>query len=113
MGSDQFKISDPPASFLFKLWLLALAGLVAPWVAVHYWPDFTWVGKAERALNRSIDDREWHEPWQALDQKRFTSGWIRCGSLEDAIRLDQRVDDGHPHTGNLMLSEGGLAWRGQ
>ena len=111
MGSEHSKITDPPALFLFKLWLFALAGLVVPWLAVTYWPDFTWVGKAERALERSLDDREWQAPWEPIDQNRFAAGWIRCGSLEDAIRLDQRVDDGHPHSGNLILSEGGLTWR--
>lgn len=113
MGSEQIQIIDPPVSFLFKLWLLALAGLVLPWLAVTYWPDFTWVGQAERALKHSLDEGEWAEPWEAIDQNSFSSGWIRCGSLEDAIRLDQLVDDGHPHTGKLVLAEGGLAWRGQ
>ena len=113
MGSDKIHVIDPPLSFLFKLWLLAVAGLVLPWTAVHFWPDFGWVGQAERGLKKSLEDKKWHEPWQAIDQKSFSSGWIRCSSLEDAIRLDQKIDDGKPHSGKLVLSEGGLAWRGQ
>jgi len=112
MGSEQIHVVDPPVSFLIKLWLLALAGLVVPSVVVYFWPDLTWVGQAERSLKHSISSQEWQEPWQPIDQKTFSSGWIRCGSLEDAIRLDQRVDDGQPHTGKLVLAEGGVAWRG-
>ena len=113
MASDPIHVVDPPVSFLLKLWILALAGLVLPWIAVTYWPDFGWVGKAERSLKHSIAAGQWQEPWEPIDQKSFSSGWIRCSSLEDAIRLDQRIDDGLPHSGKLVLSEGGLAWRGQ
>lgn len=113
MGSDHIHVVDPPLSTLIKLWILALAGLGLPWVVVTYWPDFGWVGQAERSLKHSLAEGEWQEPWQAIDQKKFSSGWIRCNSLQDAIRLDQKVDDGLPHTGKLVLSEGGLAWRGQ
>ncbi|MGC9451045.1 MAG: hypothetical protein ACP5I4_06310 [Oceanipulchritudo sp.] len=113
MGSEEIQVVDPTASLLLKIWLLALVGLLAPTVVVMYWPDFTWVGKTERALNQSIRRRDWQEPWQPIDQKSFSSGWVRCGSLEDAVRLDQRVDDGHPHTGNLVLSEGGVTWLGR
>ena len=113
MGSEQIHIVDPPFSFIIKLWLLALVGLVGPSLAVRYWPDFSWVGKTERALKNSLENREWEDPWVPINQKEFSSGWVRCSSLEDAIRLDQRVDDGQPHTGRLVLSEGGIAWRGR
>ena len=113
MGSEKIHVVDPSASFLVKLWILALLGLVLPTAVATFWPDLTWVGKAERALHQSLDEQVWQDPWQAIDQKSFSSGWARCGSLEDAVRLDQRLDDGHPHTGRLVLSEGGVAWLGQ
>lgn len=111
MGSEHIHVVDPPVSTYLKLWLLALAGLVVPTVAVFYWPDLGWVGQAERAHQSSIETGTWQEPWQAIDQRGFSSAWIRCSSLEDAIKLDQQIDDGHLHTGKLVLSEGGLAWR--
>ena len=113
MGSKQIHVVDPSPSTLLKLWIVGLAGLVVPTLVVKFWPDFTWVGRAERALNHSLREGQWQEPWQAIDQKNFSSAWIRCSSLQDAVQLDQRVDDGQPHTGKLVLSEGGLAWRGQ
>ena len=112
MSSEKIHVVDPPISFLYKLWLLGLLGFVFPSAMLYIWPDFSWAGKAERSLKQSLARQEWQEPWVAIDQKTFSSGWIRCGSLEDAIRLDRLVDDGHPHTGKLILSEGGVAWRG-
>jgi len=111
MGSEQIHVIDPSSSFLFKLWLLALAGLVVPSLVAWAWPDFSWAGTAARAHRQSLAAGEWREPWEALDQNRFSSGWIRCTSLEDALALDRKIDDGHLHTGRLVLSEGGLAWR--
>ena len=90
MASDSIHVVDPPASIYLRLWLIAIVGLLAPPAVVLYWPDFGWV-----------------------DQTQCSSGWIRCESLEDAIKLDRRIDDGHPHTGILVLSEGGLAWRSE
>ncbi len=113
MGSDNIHVIEPPSFLLFTLWLLALAGLVVPFAAAHYWPDFGWVGQAERTLKTSLNEEKWEHPWQPIDQSTFSSGWIRCTSLEDAVKLDQKVDDGHLHTGALVLSEGGLTWRGQ
>lgn len=110
MASDHIHVVDPPASFYLKLLLFALAGLVGPSGVAYLWPDFSWVGKAERAHNQSIETGEWKDPWLPINQDVFSSGWIRCSSLEDAVRLDRRIDDGHLHTGRLSLSEGGLAW---
>ena len=112
MASEHIHVVDPPFSFHFKLWLLALAGLAVPTGVAYYWPDFGWVGQAERAHSSSLEQAKWVEPWQAIDQKTFSSGWIRCSSLEDAVKLDQKIDDGQLHTGRLVLAEGGLAWRG-
>ena len=113
MGSEHIHVVDPRTSVYIKLWLLALAGLAIPSVVAHFWPDFGWVGQTERALQHSLEEQKWIEPWQPIDQKTFSSGWVRCSNLEDAVKLDQQVDDGHLHTGRLVLSEGGLAWRGQ
>lgn len=113
MGSDNIHVIDLSSSLLIKLWLLALAGLAVPFAVDHYWPDFGWVGQAERTLKTSLSQEKWEHPWQPIDQNSFTSGWIRCASLEDALKLDQKVDDGHLHTGVLVISEGGLTWRGQ
>lgn len=110
MASDSIQVVDPPASIYLRLWLIAIVGLLAPSAVVLYWPDFGWVGKAARAHEASLKTEEWQDPWLPIDQTQFSSGWIRCGSLEDAIKLDKRIDDGHPHTGRLVLSEGGLAW---
>lgn len=110
MGSEQIHVVETSLSTLAKLWLIALVGLVVPGVVAHFWPDMSWAGKAERAHHNSLEDQEWKEPWEAIDQKLFSSGWIRCGSLEDALALDRKIDDGHLHTGQLVLSEGGLAW---
>jgi hypothetical protein len=111
MGSEHIHVVDPPVSVHIKLWLLALAGLAIPTAAAYFWPDFGWVGQTERALQKSIETSEWIDPWQPIDQTTFSSGWVRCSSLEDAVKLDQNIDDGHLHTGRLVLSEGGLTWR--
>jgi hypothetical protein len=79
-------------------------------VVALYWPDMSWAGQAERAHDRSQEQQRWMDPWQPIDQRNFSSGWIRCGSLEDALALDRKLDDGNLHSGNLILSEGGLAW---
>jgi hypothetical protein len=110
MGSEQIQVVDPPSSLIIKLWLLALAGLVIPTAIAYYWPEMGWVGKAERAHNRSIQEEQWQDPWEAIDQKVFSSGWLRCSSLEDALALDRSLDDGNLYTGKLVLSKGGLAW---
>lgn len=113
MGSEHIHVVDPPASVYVTLLLLALAGLAVPSAVAHFWPDFGWVGQTERALQHSLEEKKWIEPWKPIDQKTFSSGWVRCSSLEDAVKLDQQVDDGHLHTGRLVLSEGGLTWRAQ
>jgi hypothetical protein len=110
MGSEQIHVVDPPLSFLLKLWVFALLGLVVPSGIAWLWPDMSWAGKAERAHHQSIRRGVWVDPWQAIDQNSFSSAWIRCGSLEDALALDRKLDDGHLHTGRLVLAEGGLAW---
>jgi hypothetical protein len=110
MVSEQIHVVDPPLSLLLKLWLLALAGLIIPSVVDLYWPDMSWAGKAERAHERSQVKQEWLDPWQPIDQTTFSSAWIRCGSLEDALALDRKLDDGQLHSGKLILFEGGLAW---
>ena len=110
MGSEQIHVVDPSTSTLVKLWIFALAGLVVPTGVAYFWPDMSWAGQAERALEKSIDESQWQDPWEPIDQKAFSSGWVRCTSLEDALALDRKVDDGHLYTGNLVLSEGGLAW---
>lgn len=113
MVSDNIQVIQPPTFVLILLWLLALAGLVVPAAVVQYWPEFGWAWEAERTLKTSISQESWEHPWQPIDQSSFSSGWIRCSSLQDALKLDKKVDDGHLHTGNLVLSEGGLTWRGQ
>lgn len=113
MGSDHIRVIEPPTYILLLLWLFALAGVVVPAAAVHYWPDFGWVGEAERTLKTSLSQEKWEHPWQPIDQSSFSSGWIRCSSLENALKLDKKVDDGHLHTGTLVISEGGLTWRGK
>jgi hypothetical protein len=110
MGSEQIHVVDPSFSLLLKLWLLAVAGLVIPSVVVMYWPDMSWAGKAERAHHRSQVQQRWVDPWRPINQRTFSSGWIRCRSLEDALALDRKLDDGNLHSGKLILSEGGLAW---
>ena len=110
MGSEEIQVVDPSLSTLVKIWIIALAGLGVPSAVAYFWPDMSWAGQAERALEKSIDTSEWQEPWQPIDQKTFSSGWVRCTSLEDALALDRKVDDGHLHTGQLILAEGGLAW---
>ena len=110
MGSDSIHVIDLPTSVYLKLWLLAAMGLVVPSAIAYVWPDLGWVGKAERAHALSLKEKEWKDPWLPIDQTKFSSGWIRCSSLEDAVKLDSKIDDGHLHTGNLVLSEGGLAW---
>ena len=111
MSSEPIHVIDPSASVYLRLWLLALAGLVVPSAIAYFWPDLSWVGKAERAHELSLIEKAWKDPWLPIDQTQFSSGWVRCSSLEDAVRLDQIIDDGHLHTGKLVLSEGGLAWR--
>lgn len=110
MASEHIHVVEPSTSFLLKLWVLALLGLITPSVIIGAWPDMSWAGKAERAHRRSIQEEAWQEPWQPIDQEAFSSGWIRCASLEDALALDRKIDDGHLHKGNLVLAEGGVAW---
>lgn len=110
MGSDNIHVVDPPISLLLKLWFFAMAGLAVPKAVNQVWPDMSWAGRAERAHHRSMERMEWVEPWEPIDQTGFSSGWIRCGSLEEALALDKKLDDGHLHTGQLILSEGGVAW---
>lgn len=110
MGSDRIHVVDPSLATLAKIWFFALAGLVVPGGVVHYWLDMSWSGQTERAFEQSMELQTWQEPWEPIDQKSFSSGWVRCGSLEDALALDRKIDDGHLHTGRLVLSEGGLAW---
>lgn len=110
MGSEQIHVIDPPRSLIIKLWCLALLGLVVPAGIAAFWPDLSWAGKAARAFEASLESQAWEEPWQPIDQRTFSSGWIRCGSLQEALALDRKIDDGNLHTGQLILSEGGLAW---
>lgn len=110
MASDPIHVIDLPTSVYLKLWLFAVLGLVVPSAIAYFWPDMSWVGKTERAHIQSMKEGEWKDPWLPIDQTQFSSGWVRCASLEDAVRLDQKIDDGHLHKGNLVLSEGGLAW---
>ena len=110
MASDPIDLVDPPASTHLKLLLFVLAGLVVPSAIAFFWPDFGWVGNSERTHRQSIEAKAWQDPWLPIDQGEFSSGWIRCDSLENAVKLDQLIDDGHLHSGKLVLSEGGLAW---
>lgn len=106
------KTRDPKTSKLhLKFWLAALAGLVLPLLVVRIWPDRSWAATAASTLEASQKAGSWQDPWVSLERTGFGAGWIRCSSLEEALHLDEAVDDGHLHSGHLILSEGGLTWR--
>ena len=111
MVSEKKRETEKKDTLYLKLWLVAIAGLVIPPLAVHFWPDRSWAAFAESAFQASQTAQAWQEPWVSIDQKGFGPGWVRCASLEDALELDKRLDDGHLHSGKLILAEGGLAWR--
>ncbi len=110
MASEQVHVIDPSPGFLVSLWILALAGLFVPSTVEHLRPDLSWAGDAARTHRQSLSQKAWIEPWQPINQDAFSSAWIPCPSLEDALRLDQTLDDGFLDRGRLVLAEGGLAW---
>ena len=57
MASEPIHVIDPRASVYLRLWLLALAGLVVPSAIAYFWPDLSWVGKAERAHELSLTEK--------------------------------------------------------
>mgnify|MGYP006299569731 CR=1 FL=1 len=112
MGFRRSKAEPTTSSRYTKIWLLALAGLVVP-AAIKQWrPEAEWVREAEKSHRLSLREGGWQEPWQPIGTDRFSSSWIRCSSLDHALSLDRRIDDGNLYTGRLVLSEGGLAWLG-
>lgn len=93
-----------------RLWVAALAGLVAPLLMVRFWPEHSWAQEAAGAFQASQAAGDWVSPWVAVEQAAVDAGWIRCGSLRDALALDRKIDDGVLHSGRLVLAEGGLVW---
>ena len=85
MASDPIHVIDPSASVYLKLWLFALAGLVVPSAITYFWPDLSWVGKAERAHELSLTEKVWKDPWLPIDQTQFSSGWVRCAPVISAF----------------------------
>lgn len=110
MGSETRSEPAKPSISHLKLWLAALAGLVVPSLAVHFWPVQSWATSAEAAHRQSLAEESWQAPWVSIQKDGFGPAWIRCSTLEDALQLDEKIDDGHLHTGRLILAEGGLAW---
>jgi hypothetical protein len=97
----------------FNLWtiLLALAGLVIPsLLSLQFSQNHSWAQSAAEAHSLSLQQGAWASPWIAIPSDRGSPAWIACSSLEDAILLDQVIDDGALFTGKLRLAEGGLAW---
>lgn len=110
MASEAFHVLDPSPWTLARLWLIAIAGLFLPTFALRYVPESGWAGESARAHQQSLKAESWQDPWKPIDQDGFSSGWIRCERLEDALALDRLIDDGFLDQGNLILAEGGLAW---
>lgn len=99
-----------PWSFLLKIWILALTGLIVPKVVAERWPAHSWDREAARAHRESLQAREWKGGWQAFAGESFNGAWISCTSLPEARALDQRIDDGNLVTGRLTLFQDGLVW---
>ena len=102
---------DPPSSLLWTLWILGFLGFVGPSLIRSYWPDLGWVGETAAAHQESLQNESWQRPWVPIEEREFGSAWVRCRSYEDALALDRKLDDGRLHDGQLVLAEGGLAWR--
>ena len=102
---------DPSTSLLWKLWILGLLGSAGPSLVRSYWPDLGWVGETAEAHRESLQKESWQRPWVPIEEETFGSAWVRCRSYEEALALDRKLDDGRLHEGQLVLAEGGLAWR--
>ncbi len=102
---------DPPSSLLWALWILGLLGLVVPAMVNSFAPTSGWVGETAAAHQKSLQVEAWQTPWVPIEEEEFESAWVRCGSFADALALDRKLDDGRLHAGQLVLAEGGLAWR--
>jgi hypothetical protein len=112
MAGNKQHLIELSHSLILKLWILAIIGLILPTLVKQFWPDGSWVGEASRSHAKSIKAGAWQDPWEPIGEDP-NAAWIRCPSLEDAIALDERIDDGQPHTGRLILTPGGVAWRAQ
>ena len=99
-----------PMTFLLKLWLLALAGLFVPGIIADNWPSRSWVDEAAEAHQHSLSGNRWVHPWIAFPDNPDAGAWIACNSLEEAVALDERIDDGNPAGGRLILFQDGLVW---
>lgn len=69
-----------------------------------------WLEKAVAMHKSSMEEQSWIAPWVPINPVEFSSAWIACHSLDEALRLDKIIDDGLLYSGNLRLAEGGLAW---
>jgi hypothetical protein len=110
MDSESIDVVDVSFRKLALLWLLALSGLAVPTLVKEYLPGFTWADQAARSHHTSMRVEAWHGAWEPINQDTFSTGWIRCERLEDALALDQKIDDGNLISGQLVLAEGGMAW---
>lgn len=110
MDSDPIHVVDPPDWLLLILWFFAVLGFFAPRYVVGFFPDLSWAGEVASAHAQSLQAGKWIEPWKPIDQENVSSAWVRCGSLNDALALDRKLDNGHLHSGRLVLAEGGMAW---
>lgn len=70
-----------------------------------------WAKEAAAAHQQSLANSSWQEPWIPIRQGQFSTAFLPCSSLDQALLLDQLIDDGHPHSGNLVLCKGGVAWQ--
>jgi hypothetical protein len=111
MVSDSTPHFQPPPFLTGALWLAAVAGLLIPPACSHFSSASNpWAQQAADAFHASQHSAQWQGPWVAIGETPFAAAWIRCDTLADAIALDQAIDDGLPHSGNLLLTTGGLAW---
>lgn len=111
MAIHREQVLDLPGSFYLKLLVLGLIGYFGPELVQRYWPDSGWAAEVGKAHQLSMRASIWKEPWQSLQAEGFGAGFVACKSLEDALELDLEIDDGNLHSGRLVLTEEGLAWR--
>lgn len=90
--------------------ILAIAGLFLPSLVIQFIPKNSWTLKAADAHQASLAAGEWKAPWIRIHPDPFSSAWIPCPSIEDALALDSSLDDGWLFSGKLRLAEGGLVW---
>lgn len=102
-----------PGFMGFKPWVvvLALAGIFVPLLFGLPQKDRErWVQESVTSHRDSLLLGEWQSPWIPIQPDAFSSAWIECASIEDALILDKKLDDGWLFSGKLRLAEGGLAW---